>query len=100
MVTTLHTPPTPWLESAIRLQPSGLTLIAVSEHTAASWAHVAQPDLGHLAHLELANLIGHSAAMLVTPAWDEPYGLVVAESLACGTPVCVCTRRDPRDSRR
>lgn len=25
--------------------------------------------------------------MLVTPCWDEPYGLVVAEALACGTPV-------------
>jgi len=25
--------------------------------------------------------------MLVTPVWDEPYGLVAAESLACGTPV-------------
>jgi glycosyltransferase involved in cell wall biosynthesis len=24
----------------------------------------------------------------VTPCWDEPYGLVVAEALACGTPVC------------
>jgi glycosyltransferase involved in cell wall biosynthesis len=164
MVTTLHTPPTPWLESAIALQPGGLTLVAVSQHTAASWAHVAQPyvirngidlaswqpgpggdalvwsgrivpekaphlaasiakkagfDLriagpvgdphyfrtminpllgrqieyvGHLAHPELANLIGHSAAMLVTPAWDEPYGLVVAESLACGTPVCAFAR--------
>ena len=25
--------------------------------------------------------------MVVTPEWDEPYGLVAAESLACGTPV-------------
>lgn len=24
----------------------------------------------------------------MTPRWDEPYGLVAAESLACGTPVC------------
>jgi glycosyltransferase involved in cell wall biosynthesis len=32
-------------------------------------------------------LVGSSAASLVTPAWDEPYGLVAAESLACGTPV-------------
>jgi glycosyltransferase involved in cell wall biosynthesis len=23
----------------------------------------------------------------VTPAWDEPYGLVAAEALSCGTPV-------------
>lgn len=24
----------------------------------------------------------------MTPCWDEPYGLVVAEALPCGTPVC------------
>ena len=29
---------------------------------------------------------------LVTPCWDEPYGLVVAEALACGTPVCAFAR--------
>ena len=30
--------------------------------------------------------------MLVTPVWDEPYGLVVAEALACGTPVVAFAR--------
>src|SRR5699024_9898343 len=29
---------------------------------------------------------------LVTPAWDEPYGLVAAEALACGTPVLALAR--------
>ena len=28
-----------------------------------------------------------ASASLVTPRWSEPYGLVAAESLACGTPV-------------
>jgi len=28
----------------------------------------------------------------VTPCWDEPYGLVVAESLAVGTPVAAFAR--------
>ncbi len=164
MVTTLHTPPTPWLESAIRLQTRAPTLVAVSDHTAASWRHVASPGVirngidlaawppgpggealvwsgrivpekaphlavaiareagfrlriagpvgdhayfnsaiepvlgdgieyvGHLTQPELAEMIGHSTASLVTPAWDEPYGLVVAESLACGTPVCAFAR--------
>ena len=32
-------------------------------------------------------------AALVTPCWDEPYGLVVAEALACGTPVCALRAR-------
>jgi glycosyltransferase involved in cell wall biosynthesis len=160
MVTTLHTPPTPWLESAIQLGPCPITFVAVSEHTAQAWRHAA-PDaevilngvdldrwcpgpggdtliwfgrlvpekgahlairaarraglpldlvgpvsdqayfeeqiepilgegiryLGHLAHGELAARVGRAAASLVTPCWDEPYGLVAAESLACATPV-------------
>ena len=47
---------------------------------------------GHLAVPELATLVGTSAAALVTPVWDEPYGLVVAEALACGTPVVAFER--------
>ena len=161
MLTTLHTPPTPWLESALDVTGStGTRFAAVSRHTAAAWRHVA-PDVtvvpngvdfrrwplgpggnnlvwfgritaekaphmaiaaarraelplvlagpisdtayfkraiapslddhvqyaGHLDHDELARLVGRSAAALVTPAWHEPYGLVVAEAMSCGTPV-------------
>ncbi|WP_373461224.1 glycosyltransferase [Streptomyces sp. WY228] len=43
---------------------------------------------GHLHQPDLCALVGSSAAAVVTPCWDEPYGLVVAEALACGTPVC------------
>jgi glycosyltransferase involved in cell wall biosynthesis len=35
----------------------------------------------------LVDVVGRASATLVTPRWDEPYGLVAAESLACGTPV-------------
>ncbi|PRD47674.1 glycosyltransferase family 4 protein [Sphingobacterium haloxyli] len=41
----------------------------------------------HCTHKELNELIGNAAVSVVTPCWDEPFGLVVAESLACGTPV-------------
>lgn len=41
---------------------------------------------------ELARLVGQSAAALVTPVWDEPFGLVVAEALATGTPVAAFRR--------
>ena len=166
MITTLHTPPTPWLESAIDVAGSaGSRFAAVSRHTADAWRHVAptvpvvpngvdfrrwplgpggdnlvwfgritaekgphmaiaaaqraglplvlagpvsdaayferaiEPSLGdhvvyagHLAHDELARLVGRSAAALVTPVWDEPYGLVVAEAMACGTPVVAFAR--------
>lgn len=160
MLTTLHTPPTPWLEPAIGLMDtSRARFVAVSVFTARSWSHVVAsrvirngvdvdqwqpgpggPDLvwcgrivpekaphlailvaraagrriqlagplsdrayfdarvapllgedaryaGHLDTAQLVALVGSSAAMLVTPVWDEPYGLVAAESLACGTPV-------------
>ena len=48
--------------------------------------------LGHLEHGALAGVVGRSEVALVTPRWDEPYGLVVAEALACGTPVAAFAR--------
>ncbi|OBH73436.1 glycosyl transferase family 1 [Mycobacterium intracellulare] len=161
MLTTVHTPPTPWLESAIGAATGqGTRFAAVSRHTAAVWRnltgditvvpngihtgqwplgpggpslvwfgritpekapHLAiaaarrarrglvlagpisdqqyflrhvEPHLrgdiryaGHLDHRRLAHLVSHAAAALVTPTWDEPYGLVVAEAMSCGTPV-------------
>lgn len=48
--------------------------------------------VGHLAHKELSALIGGARAALCTPRWEEPYGLVVAEALACGTPVAAFRR--------
>jgi glycosyltransferase involved in cell wall biosynthesis len=162
MVSTLHTPPTPWLESAIQCGDGcPVTFAAVSAHTAAAWRGVV-PDArvvpngvdteqwqegpgggplvwfgrivpekgphlaldaacradmpivlagpiadrayfdrevgprlggnarfaGHLDRAELVELVGRARAVLTTPCWDEPYGLVAAEALACGTPVC------------
>ena len=169
LVTTLHTPPTPWLESAISIASSARGgqaphHVAVSAHTARAWSHVTRagvvrngvdasrwstgpggadlawagrivPEkglhvaigmaraagrklrlagpvgdgsyfeaavrpllgdgvdyLGHLTSAELGWLFGSSAVTLVTPEWDEPYGLVAAESLACGTPVVALDR--------
>lgn len=48
--------------------------------------------LGHLGHSELSALIGGASAFLCTPCWEEPYGLVVAEALACGVPVAAFAR--------
>ena len=170
VLTTLHTPPTPWLEPAIAIDsrsPNRLRdshFVAVSDHTARSWAHVAQArvvrngvdvdrwlpgrggsdlawvgrivpekaphraiemarasgrrlriagpigdrayfearvavafgeDVDYVGHLDtdgLVALFGSSAVTLVTPEWDEPYGLVAAESLSCGTPVVALDR--------
>ncbi len=37
-------------------------------------------------------LLGSAAAMVVPIEWEEPFGIVFAESLACGTPVISCPR--------
>jgi glycosyltransferase involved in cell wall biosynthesis len=39
-----------------------------------------------------AGLLGSAAAMIVPIQWDEPFGIVFAEALACGTPVISCAR--------
>ncbi|MGC1473013.1 MAG: glycosyltransferase [Psychroserpens sp.] len=43
--------------------------------------------VGHLNQSELNTLIKHSEAYFFSSIWDEPYGLVIAEALACGVPV-------------
>ena len=37
-------------------------------------------------------LLGSAAAIVVPIEWDEPFGIVFAEALACGTPVISCPR--------
>ncbi|MEL4317551.1 glycosyltransferase [Leifsonia sp. YIM 134122] len=43
--------------------------------------------VGQLAPSELATLVGRSAALIATPVWEEPFGLVAPEALMSGTPV-------------
>ncbi|MBS0219590.1 MAG: glycosyltransferase [Proteobacteria bacterium] len=39
-----------------------------------------------------SDLLGRALAMIVPIQWDEPFGIVFAEALACGTPVISCPR--------
>jgi glycosyltransferase involved in cell wall biosynthesis len=159
VVTSLHTPPLPWLESAAAYAASGARFVAVSGHVARAWRHVVGAEvihngvdtsfwtlgsggpravwsgrivpekaphealeaaalaglaidlagpvhdaayfrdmvrpllgpraryLGHLSATELRDVVRSAAVAVVTPRWDEPFGLVAAEALACGTPV-------------
>lgn len=48
--------------------------------------------VGACDHTQLNELIGNADVSVITPCWDEPFGLVVAESLACGTPVAGIAR--------
>lgn len=43
--------------------------------------------LGHVSHDMVAALLGRASVLVCTPCWEEPFGLVVVEALACGTPV-------------
>ncbi|GMM93383.1 glycosyltransferase [Qipengyuania sp. MTN3-11] len=42
---------------------------------------------GHRSIEGLAGEVARAKGALVTPLWDEPFGLVAAEALSCGTPV-------------
>jgi glycosyltransferase involved in cell wall biosynthesis len=61
----------------------------------AYWESEIQPHLGRdgieyvgpVNDQEKDALLGTAAAMVVPIEWDEPFGIVFAESLACGTPV-------------
>ncbi|WP_165165284.1 glycosyltransferase [Corynebacterium qintianiae] len=48
--------------------------------------------LGELSHAGLRALVGSCAVTVVTPRWEEPFGLVAFESMACGTPVAAFAR--------
>ncbi len=164
VVTTLHTPPVPWLESAVLLGPADHSYVTVSRAMERAWDHAVRstvvangvdvtswtagpggrralwsgrlvPEktpheavqaarlaglpidlagpvldpvyfrrhvapllgpqvryLGHLPQRALRHVVAHARVALVTPSWDEPFGLVAAEALACGTPVAAYAR--------
>ena len=48
--------------------------------------------LGHLTGTTLRERVAQAAAVVVTPMWDEPFGLVAAEALACDVPVIAFDR--------
>ncbi len=48
--------------------------------------------VGEVGDARKNELLGGAAAMLVPIQWDEPFGIVFAESLAAGTPVLTCAR--------
>jgi glycosyltransferase involved in cell wall biosynthesis len=48
--------------------------------------------LGEIGHEEKNTLLGGAKALLLWLNWEEPFGLVVTEAMACGTPVIVNRR--------
>ncbi|ACU06093.1 glycosyltransferase family 4 protein [Pedobacter heparinus] len=43
--------------------------------------------IGPVNNFQKNELLGNSYALLMPVTWDEPFGIVMAEALACGTPV-------------
>jgi len=46
--------------------------------------------VGAVNDVQKNQLLGQAVAMIVPIEWDEPFGIVFAEALACGTPVISC----------
>lgn len=53
--------------------------------------------LGHLSGGHLRQKVASARAVVVTPLWDEPFGLVAAEALASGVPVIAFDRGAMRE---
>jgi glycosyltransferase involved in cell wall biosynthesis len=65
-----------------------------NERERAYWAAKVEPLLGddvevrgEVSHEDKAELLGRAAALLFPIQWPEPFGLVMTEAMACGTPV-------------
>jgi glycosyltransferase involved in cell wall biosynthesis len=46
--------------------------------------------IGEIGEAEKASFLGNARAVLFPIDWPEPFGLVMIESMACGTPVIAC----------
>ena len=58
------------------------------EHEVAAWAST-RPSVemvGHVSHSRVLELRSRARAVLAPSAWEEPFGLVVVEAMASGTP--------------
>ncbi len=80
-----------------------LTLFGAIEDPA-YWEARIRPSLGggiryggHLRAAALAAELGRASVFLFTPCWDEPFGLVAIEAMACGLPVASIDRGAARE---
>jgi len=53
--------------------------------------------VGELSQKELSDFYGSALACLYPIEWEEPFGLIMTESMACGTPVIVFNRGSAKE---
>jgi glycosyltransferase involved in cell wall biosynthesis len=58
-----------------------------NEHIAALLEHPLVEYLGEIGDAEKSDFLGNARAVLFPIDWPEPFGLVMIEAMACGTPV-------------
>jgi glycosyltransferase involved in cell wall biosynthesis len=89
----------------IAAKRAGRRLIIAGNHSATPreaeyWRTQIKPHLGKdgieymgpVDDRQKNDLLGRAAGLVVPIQWDEPFGIVFAEALACGTPVISCPR--------
>jgi glycosyltransferase involved in cell wall biosynthesis len=76
-----------------------LAVKVANEEEHQHWANDVEPALGHdievlgeISLAEKADLLSRATAVLFPIDWDEPFGLVMTEAMACGTPVIATPR--------
>ncbi|MEX0593992.1 MAG: glycosyltransferase [Balneolaceae bacterium] len=67
------------------------------ETLCSQWPDLSERWLGFLSMEELQRVTGESKAVLMTPKWEEAFGIVAIEALACGTPVLAYRRGGPSE---
>lgn len=53
--------------------------------------------IGEVNHKEKNKLLGGAKALLMPIAWNEPFGLVIIEAMACGTPTIAINRGSTKE---